>query len=483
MHRFAVALAVLLLSIAGQAQPDALAPCRLKGIEREVRCGVLKRPLDPAHPAGTQIDLHYAVVPAAARNRKREPVFFLAGGPGQSAMDLAAQAVALTSRLSNLRDLVLVDQRGTGRSAPLRCDEDDPALPLAEQLDPARQLRRLAACRQALRRLPHGDLRQFTTSIAMADLDAVREAIGTRRVNLIGGSYGTRAALEYMRLFPHAVRRVVIDGVAPPDMALPASMSFDNQRALDAVFESCEREPACAARHPKLRTRWGELLESLPRPVLLAHPLSGRPEQLVLTRHILLNALRSPLYSPMLSSALPQAIDEAAHGRLQMLLALSLSLAGREGPRLAAGMHFSVICAEDVPRMQKAGERVGGDFGALFGDLYLSVCADWPRGEPPAAFYTMPPATAATLVLSGGLDPVTPPRHGARVVQALGRSARHVEVANAGHGIASLGCMSDVLFRFINADSDEAALEVDAACVNGVPRPPAFAAPVPGARP
>jgi pimeloyl-ACP methyl ester carboxylesterase len=483
MPGFAVLLAALLFSIAGQARSDALAPCRLKGIEREVRCGVVKRPLDPARPAGMQIDVHYAVVPAAARNRKREPVFFLAGGPGQSAMDVAAQAVAVTSRLSNLRDLVLVDQRGTGRSAPLRCDEDDPALPLAEQLDPARQLRRLAACRQALQRLAHGDLRQYTTSIAMADLDAVRRAIGTSQVNLIGGSYGTRAALEYMRQFPYAVRRVVIDGVVPPDMALPASMSIDNQRALDAMFESCEREPACAVRHPRLRAQWSELLESLPRPVTLAHPLSGRPEQLVLTRHILLNALRTPLYSPALTSALPQAIDEAAHGRLNMLLALSLSLGGRESPRVAAGMHFSVVCAEDVPRMHKADERTGGDFGALFGDLYRSVCADWPRGELPAAFYTVPPATTATLLLSGGLDPVTPPRHGARVVKALGRKARHVEVSNAGHGIIALGCMRDVLFRFIDADSDEAALEVDTACANGVPRPPAFAAPVPGARP
>jgi pimeloyl-ACP methyl ester carboxylesterase len=483
MLRFAAASAVLLFSIAGQAEAASLAPCRLKGIEREVLCGVLKRPLDPTQPAGRQIDVHYAVVPAAARSKKREPVFFLAGGPGQSAMDLAAQAVAFTSRLSNLRDLVLVDQRGTGRSAPLRCDDDDPALPLAEQLDPARQMRRLAACRQALQRLPHGDLRQFTTSIAMADLDAVRQAIGARQINLVGGSYGTRAALEYMRLFPQAVRRVVIDGVAPPDMALPASMSIDNQRALDAVFASCEREPACAARHPRLRAQWRGLLETLPRPVTLAHPLSGRPEQLLLTRHILLNALRSPLYSPLLSSALPQAIDEAANGRLQMILTLSLALAGGEGPQLSAGMHFSVICSEDVPRMQKAGERAGGDFGALFSDLYLSICADWPRGEPPAAFYTVPPATAATLVLSGGLDPVTPPRHGARVALALGAKARHVEVANAGHGIVSLGCMRDVVFRFIDADTNEAALEVDPACVSAVPRPPAFAAPVPGARP
>src|SRR5688572_12611347 len=133
--------------VAAQPESAVLTPCRLRGLAHEVSCGVLKRPLDPANPQGTQIDLHYAVLPALARNKEPDPIFFFVGGPGQSAIDLAGQLAARLSRLTNRRDLVLIDQRGTGRSAPLECEDDDLARPLAELLDPARQLARLESCR------------------------------------------------------------------------------------------------------------------------------------------------------------------------------------------------------------------------------------------------------------------------------------------------------------------------------------------------
>jgi pimeloyl-ACP methyl ester carboxylesterase len=268
-----------------------------------------------------------------------------------------------------------------------------------------------------------------------------------------------------------------IDGVAPPDMVLPAAFSTDNQAALDALFAACVADVACNAREPGLRERWQTLLASLPRSVELRHPLTDRDERLTLTRDVLLGMVRGPLYAPPLAAALPAAIGEATRGRFGALAGLAQALGGRRGVRMAAGMHFSVVCAEDVPRLSQATDRRGADFGDSFLDLYREVCALWPRGEVPAAFYTMPPAPAATLVLSGGLDPATPPRHGERVAKALGARARHVVVPNAGHGVMAIGCMRDVLYRFVDADSDEAALKVDTACVTGIPRPPMFALP------
>ncbi|WP_372528327.1 alpha/beta fold hydrolase, partial [Piscinibacter sp.] len=242
--------AVLALCLAQAALParsaDALTPCRIAGIKNEVQCGVVLRPLEPARPDGVKIDVHYVVVPAMARRKLPDPVFMLAGGPGQSAIALAPTALPLFTRLNNRRDIVFVDQRGTGRSAPLEC-EDTWRRPLAEQADPERQVEQLARCRTTLQSLPYGDLRFFTTPIAMQDLDAVRAQLGAERINLVGGSYGTRAALELLRQFPNRVRRSVIDGVAPPDMALPASFSTDGQAAFDAMLAACERESACAS--------------------------------------------------------------------------------------------------------------------------------------------------------------------------------------------------------------------------------------------
>ncbi len=470
--------AVLALCLAQAALParsaDALTPCRIAGIKNEVQCGVVLRPLEPARPDGVKIDVHYVVVPAMARRKLPDPVFMLAGGPGQSAIALAPTALPLFTRLNNRRDIVFVDQRGTGRSAPLEC-EDTWRRPLAEQADPERQVEQLARCRTTLQSLPYGDLRFFTTPIAMQDLDAVRAQLGAERINLVGGSYGTRAALELLRQFPNRVRRSVIDGVAPPDMALPASFSTDGQAAFDAMLAACERESACASAHPTLRADWAALLKSLPRRVTAAHPLTGQTETFMLTREMVLGAMRGPLYAPSLAAALPQVIGEAARDRFEPLVGINSLFAARRGMAPAMGMHFSVVCAEDVPRLAQSADAAGGDFGTDFAKLYQRVCAAWPRGEVPADFYRVLPSASPVLVLSGGVDPVTPPRHGERVAQALGPNALHVVVPNAGHGVMSLGCMRDVVFRFIDAADEHDALAVDATCAKNIPRPPAFA--------
>ena len=452
---------------------DLLKPCRVAGLRNQVQCGVVQRALDPARPDAARIDIHYVVVPAMARRKLPDPVFMLAGGPGQSAIALAPSAMALFARLNNRRDIVFVDQRGTGRSAPLMCDETRHR-PLAEQSDPELQFRQLLRCRDQLKALPHGDLRFFTTPLATQDLDAVRQQLGASRINLVGGSYGTRGALDYARQFPGSVRRSVLDGVAPPDMALPASMSTDSQAAFDAMLAACEAEAACRRAHPSLRTDWAGLLAGLPRTVTVAHPLSGQSETFAFTREMLLGAVRGPLYSPAIAAALPQAIDDAARGRFEGLAGLGGPLTARKGSALAMGMHFSVVCAEDAPRMAQATDAPGTDFGGDAARLYRRVCAAWPQGQVPAAFYAVPVSDSPVLLLSGGIDPATPPRHAARVAKALGPNALHLRVPNAGHGVMGLGCVRDLIYRFIDAPQPEDALAVDLACVKAIPRPPAF---------
>ncbi|MBV9891187.1 MAG: alpha/beta fold hydrolase [Rhizobacter sp.] len=476
------ALLAFALSPAAQAAdaPAALADCHVAGLRNGVLCGTLQRPLDPAHPERAQISIRYVVVPAMARRKFPDPVFLLAGGPGQSAVAVAAPTVALLSRLNNRRDIVFVDQRGTGGSAPLQCQDPEHET-LAEQADPERQVRLAEQCKAELLRLPYlkgaDDLRFFTTTIAVQDLDAVRRALGAEQIDLVGASYGTRVALEYLRQFPRAVRRSVLDGVAPADMALPASFSADNQAALDALLAACAAQPACARDHPELRARFKALLASLPRTVTAAHPLTGRSEQFVVGRDMLLGAVRNALYAPQIAAALPAAIDAASGGDFAGIVGLNSMFAARKSSRIATGMHLSVVCAEDVPRIASSADQPGADFARSFAQFYERMCAAWPRGDVPAAFDSIAPAASAVLALSGGLDPATPPRHGERVVRALGPMARHLVVANAGHGVLAIGCMRDLVYRFIDATGDREALAVDAGCLANVPRPPAFRPP------
>jgi pimeloyl-ACP methyl ester carboxylesterase len=325
-----------------------------------------------------------------------------------------------------------------------------------------------------LQKLPYGDLRFFTTTLAMQDLDAVRQALGVRQINLVGASYGTRAALDYQRQFPSRVRRSVIDGVAPPDMALPQSASGDNQAVLNALLNACEQDPDCQRRYPRFRAEVASILASLPREVSLADPLTGESHTVRLTRDAVLGALRGPLYAPALAAGLPYAVQQAARGRLEALMGLS-NLLGARGPNLVAeGMHLSVVCTEDLSGKPWAAPPAGADFGQTFAQQYAQTCAYWPRGEVTSEFYTVPTSHTPVLVLSGGLDPVTPPRHGARVARALGDKALHVVVPNAGHGLMGLGCLRDLVYRFIDAPEDAQALALDTTCASAIPRPPAF---------
>ena len=469
---------------------SALTPCRLPGIANEVQCGSVRRPLDPANPQARQIDVHFVVVPAMARRKLNDPVLMLAGGPGQSAINLAPSVMPLFSRLNNRRDIIFIDQRGTGRSAPLDC-EPPRSDSMAEQNDPARQRRLLTRCRESLVKLPYvqgaDGLRFFTTTLAMQDVDAVRQQLGAARLNVVGGSYGTRAALELLRQFPGSVRRTILDGVAPPDMVLPMSMSTDSQAALDALLMGCTQAPACHKDYPALQADWARLLASLPKTIETRDPRNGRPETLTLTRDMLVSAVRSPLYVPAVASALPRAISEAADGRFEALVGLNALMAGPPGGKspsaLAVGMHFSVVCAEDAPRMAASTDPAGRDFGNTARTLYEQVCADWPRGTVPAAFYSVPPSKSPVLLLSGGMDPVTPPRHAERVARALGAMASHRVAPQAGHGLMAIGCVRDVMFRFIDQEDDALALGVDSRCVEGIPRPPALPAATAGSAP
>lgn len=474
--RIAGVTSVLLAIANAGASELASAPtkaCRVEGMPNELQCGVVIRPLNPLKPEGTKINVHFLVVPAMARNKQADAVLLLAGGPGQSAIALARAVLPQLARLNNRRDLVFIDQRGTGKSAPLQCP-DDSKLPVAQVLDTVKQLQRLKACRDDLAKLPHGDLRYFSTSIAMQDFEAVRQLIGAPQWNLIGASYGTRAALEYMRQYPDKVRRTVLDGVAPPDMVLPSSSSTDGQAALEAVFTACETEAACKQRFPELRQKWAALLGSLPRVISVNHPASGLPEHFTLTRDVLLRAVRTPLYAPAIAAALPAAIVAATEGRFEALVGLSSALGSSKATRLAMGMHFSVVCAEDVPRLADYADKPGADFGKLDALQYQSVCAEWPKAEVPAAFYTVPLSISPVLLLSGGADPATPPRHATRVAAALGAKAQHIVVAQAGHGVMTIGCMRDVVFRFIDAKTEAEALPQNADCALKIPRPGVF---------
>ncbi len=252
---------------------------------------------DRAAKQGRKVPLKVVVVPALASSPEPDPVVMLAGGPGQGAAKLAGYMVPVLERLHRNRDLVFVDQRGTGDSRPLECEPVPHDAPLAQQFDDTYREEEFRKCLAGY----DADVRLYTTPIAMDDLDEVREALGYEKLNLYGVSYGTRAALVYLRQHPEHVRTVMLEGVAPMSLLLPLNVARDSQRALDLLFTHCEQDAACAKRYPELRGRFESLLAQLqkePVRTRVEHPLTGVPEDLTISHdHLRGGAARGALHA------------------------------------------------------------------------------------------------------------------------------------------------------------------------------------------
>jgi pimeloyl-ACP methyl ester carboxylesterase len=474
MKHLLVAAGLLACLLAGCRGPVAetqstiaLTKCRLPGLEASVLCGTHEVWEDRDAKAGRRITLHVAVIPARLRARDPDPIFVLAGGPGQGAIALATQVMPLFTRLNDSRDIVLLDQRGTGYSHPLDCEneQDSPLQALFEDAIPEKSVRECLAGLDA-------DPRQYTTQTAIADLDEVREKLGYEALNLWGGSYGTRVGLEYLRRYPQHVRSIVLDGVAPAGMKLPLSFVSDGNAALERLIEACSAEKLCAKTYPDLRGTIAALrgrLARIPARTVIQDPRTGERQLITVNENVFLSGIFRPLYVAELASLLPYGVNAAAGGDFSPLLAQNLEFADDIAENLSLGMHLSVICAEDIPRITDA--ELDGASKAFFGraliDDFIRACRIWPRGKVPADYYEPVRSDVPALILSGGIDPATPPRHGARVASTLPNS-RHFVAPQLGHGVSMHGCAPRLIETFIRKGN---ARDLDGSCLEKIPRP------------
>jgi pimeloyl-ACP methyl ester carboxylesterase len=445
----------------------ALAPCRLPGVDVAAQCASYDVWEDREAKAGRKVALNIAIVPARMRAKEPDPVVIFAGGPGQGAVSLASQLMPLFTKLNDSRDIVFIDQRGTGQSNPLDCDDDEEA-PLQQLFEDALPEKVVQKCLDSL----DADPRHYATPAAVADLEEVRAALGYERLNLWGGSYGTRMALEYLRRHGDHVRSVVLDGVAPATMKLPLSFVADGEAALKRLLDACETEVLCKRTYPDLRETIARLrvqLSQRPVRVVIQDPRTGEREMVNVNENVFLSGLFRPLYVAELASLLPFGVSSAAHGDFNPLLAQNLEFADDVSENLSLGMHLSVICAEDIPRItvDDLAQVNSSFFGRTLVDDFVRACKVWPHGKVPPDFYEPVRSNVPTLILSGGIDPATPPRHGDEVARTL-PNARHLVAPHLGHGVSLHGCAPRLVESFIRKGS---AAKLDGKCLERIPRP------------
>ena len=434
-------------------------------------CATLSVPLDYEDPDGTLLDLFVARIPALTAEPAPDPLVLINGGPGGSSVDLYLQTRSAFEAIRRERDIILLDQRGTGRSLlGLDCALDESFA--LETATPDEVRAAVATCIAAF----PNDPRFFTTSVAVRDLDRLRETLGAESWNLYGVSYGTRVGQHYLRRYGERVRTLILDGVVPAELPLGPDIARDAQRALDAIFARCAASPPCAARFADapgqfaaLRARFAA--ESIE--VVVNDPLSGAPESVTLGEGELLGVVRLMSYNDATAALLPLLVEQAWLGNFGPLAAQAELQIQALAESLGFAMHNSVVCTEDAPWFP---DDLGPDanlpyLGTMVVDGLRAICGAWPAGVIDDDFHRPVVSDRPVLLLSGEQDPVTPPANAERVLASGLTNARHIVGRAQGHGLAVVGCVPELIADFVETADPDAP---DASCLEREPPMPFF---------
>lgn len=460
----------------GAARLPQLASCTPRNVPEPVLCGNLAVPEDRERPGGRMIDLAIVVVPAQRKAPQPDPVFFFEGGPGGAATARATSSI-FAGPVRN-RDIVLVDQRGTGGSNALECDLSGAAVGRPGEAVVIFDAAAVARCAEMLG--ARADLAHYTSTDHADDIEAVRLHLGYGPINARGGSYGTRAMMVYAQRYPGSVRSLFGIGVDSPLRANLAERGIVAEQALAGVAALCAADAGCAAIAPALESMVGSLLEALadgPRHVSIADPSDpGKTLTLDVSRPWLAEQLRLVLYFAFASRALPWAVHRAHdHDEWASLIALGVLIERSFQSSLAAGVLLTVQCSEGMDFELEAARMRGAQ--TLFGngrlDQQVIACAAWPHTRRPPLGVEQPRVLdIPSLFLSGRLDAVTPPAYAEDAMQLFPNS-RHIVLEKGQHGPFDLEgawpCVHRVWADFLDAGSVE---DLDTSCTESLVRPP-----------
>jgi pimeloyl-ACP methyl ester carboxylesterase len=415
----------------------------------KVTCGTLTTLENYAKPQGELVELAVARFASTSAAPAKDPIVYLSGGPGGAGIEEVRALFDSFEPMLRERDVIAIDQRGTGQSKPLLGCHEVSAAETDEQGFAA-----LATCKK--RMTDAGiDLSQYNTANNARDLQELRKALGLKSWNAMGTSYGTRLVLELMRLDEAGLRAVVLDSTAPPDVDNLSETLPAFQRSLHIVLEACAQDAACNQDFPDLEERFYRLAAELNQTPFVAE-LEG--ETVSLDGNELVSTVHSMLYStseaqniPSLIVALEQRLPETLYG----FLAGGAPDASSE-ESFSTGMYLSVICAEWAPmataeNLAAAKSAVRPEVATgLDVDALLKVCEAWDVPSAPKSQYEPVQSDLPTLILAGDIDPATPPSWGERAKRTL-PNAHFSLFKSESHGVFTGACGAEFVAEFLSA--------------------------------
>jgi len=445
--------------------------CHIPNYAQEVLCGTHRVFENRRTQSGREIDIKFAVIPSITEAKEPDPLVMLAGGPGQGAMSMGGPFTRVAfSEIRETRDIILIDQRGMGKSHPLRCElPEQDLLTLSEEEQTLLSERLLRECLAGL----EADVTQYTQDSANRDIHEILLALDYKKINLYGISWGTRSALLYSNQFPNQVRTVVMDGNVPVENKVSLYAAIDAEIALQTLFQDCINDAGCNEAFPELESDFNEVLESFGESGIkttVKDANTGETKTIVLGRGVFVNAIRNILYLPEFSRLIPMVIKQAKDNNYQTLSGLTAAFGD---PEMAIGASLTILCSEELSRISNAEKNNmtnEGFVGDAFIKLYDNACRIWPKAPLPEIYQQIKPSEIPTLILSGKIDPITPPRWGDKMAETM-KNSLHLIAPNTGHNVAPKGCASELMSQFINEASVE---NIDGSCLDMLKRPSFF---------
>jgi pimeloyl-ACP methyl ester carboxylesterase len=301
------------------------------------------------------------------------------------------------------------------------------------------------------------------------DFAEVLAWLGYRKINVIGGSYGTRTGQVFARRHPEQVRTVTLAGAVPMDEHLPITHAAAGQRSFDLLASWCEKDPACHGKFPEFRQEFQSMMDRLrrePVTVEVQHPKTDKPVQVKIAWNVVADGVRWALYDPRASALLPWMIHQAATGDFTPIAQASIRSRLNAIDFLTMGLFFSVTCAEDIPFIDPS-QIPARTAGSFLGDYrvrqQVAACGVWPRAAVAPEHREALRSDAPMLLVSGERDPVTPPAFAERAARQLTHAMRIV-VPFAGHGGGD-PCVEAIGTKFLEKGSGEG---LDTSCLKGI---------------
>ena len=445
--------------VVAQTRYPMLTPCSTEGLSEEILCGTIEVFEDQISKKGKKIPLDVFLFPTFNLDPSSSVFIDYNGGPGvpNNLLIPLYEKGGFLSSFRDVRDVLIVDKRGTGASNITCGALDSIPLPLNHYLF---NTDFIANCLSEIQ--SKVDLSNYNTASQVEDLEAVRQWLGIEQYDFHGISYGTRVGLELIRKYPKNINSAILTGTAPPNFGLFEFVDVETERVLQKLILRCDTDSTCSSNFPRFKEELYQLRSDIKDSSVLyryTHEDTNNKYDIEFTDYVYIGMVANMFHSGNKLEQLPAIIKEASSGNFSPLIRANIS-----SHQLAIPLHLSQFCPEEsnrhpVENIEAFDTLFTKGMGAL---TEFNACQVWQQLPTPEWLSEPIGGGARLLLFSGEDDVLTPPRMNDSIGQLFPNS-RHVIFKDQGHAYTDWSCWESIIYQFLEGDGEGDPLDISCA--------------------